>query len=407
MNDLAADLRDLRLALSMNDLADVRRALATRLREGAAADGREIAMLPAWLAPPAPALRGDAVAIDAGGTHLRAAHVRVDDRGEVAVIGEIPEAPLPGGAGRPEASAAQLFEAHAALVTRLGAPPGCPIGYCFSYPSQVLPGGDAVLLRWTKEVRVHGVVGERVGALLDRQLRAAGLDPGPIFVLNDTIAALAAGSLGPGIDPARAVGLIVGTGSNLGAYLPLTALDKVAAAGWPSPLMAVNFESGAFSPPGLGPIDEEIDRASQQPGAQRFEKAVAGAYLGHLFSAAAKELRLPFDARELSSAEVSALALDDPGSGAAQLARALLDRSADLVAAALAATSDLLGGEGDLHVSAEGSLITNGPGHADRLRATLDALLAERGGHGRARLTLRRDANLIGAGLAALTHPRG
>jgi len=67
----------------------------------------------------------------------------------------------------------------------------------------------------------------------------------------------------------------------------------------------------------------------------------------------------------------------------------------------------VLGGEGDLHVSAEGSLITNGPGYADRLRATLDALLAERGGQARARLTFPRDANLIGSALAALTHHRG
>lgn len=400
-------LTALRLTLTLDDLGTLREALCVRLREGAAADGREIAMLPAWLAPPSPGLAGEAVAIDAGGTNLRAARVRASAGGEVQVLGEIHEAPLPGSAGRPEASAAELFTAHAALVARLGAPPGCPVGYCFSYPSRSLPGGDAVLLRWTKEVRVHAVVGEAVGALLARHLRAAGLDPGPIFVLNDTIAALAAGSLGQDVDPARAVGLIVGTGSNLGAYLPLARLTKVAAPTWRSPLMAVNFESGAFSPPGLGPVDDEVDGASQQPGAQRFEKAVSGAYLGPLFDAAARRLDLPPRAAPTSSAELSRLALAEPGSPAGLLARALLDRSADLVAAALAATSDLLGGEGELVVAAEGSLITNGPGHAARVHATLDALLAASGSGARGRLVSRRDANLVGSAVAALAHGAG
>ena len=43
--------------------------------------------------------------------------------------------------------------------------------------------------------------------------------------------------------------------------------------------MAINLESGNFSPPHLTTADDALDRASDNPGAQRFEKAVPGAWL--------------------------------------------------------------------------------------------------------------------------------
>jgi hexokinase len=192
------------------------------------------------------------------------------------------------------------------------------------------------------------------------------------------------------------VGLIVGTGSNVGAYLPMAVLRKLSSPGWPSDLMAVNFESGAFSPPGLGPADEDVDRASTNPGAQRFEKAVSGAYLGRVFSAAAARMGIGIPGA-VESSEVSRLAAEERGSAAGALARAVIDRSADLVAAALAATGDVIGGEGPLSVHAEGSLIRKGPGYAERVRSTLDRMRVP------AAITFGDDANLIGSALAALS----
>lgn len=398
MDSLRQRLRDLGLAPTPGDLGRAREAMAARIREGAAADGGEAAMLPAWLAPPLPGLRGEAVAIDAGGTHLRAARVVVGGAG--AAEPRILQAPLPGAAGAGAATAAEFFGAHADLVGRLGAPPGTPIGYCFSYPSRVLPDGDAVLVRWTKEVRVPGVEGQRVGFLLSRSLAAAGIGPGPVFVLNDTIAALAAGSVGPGIDPARTVGLVVGTGTNMGAFLPTAAVGKLPPGAWPHDRIAVNFESGGLVPPGLGPVDDEVDRLSLQPGLQRFEKAVSGAYLGRIFRAAAPRLGVDLPSLEGEGAEVSALAEAEPRSSGGLLARAILDRSADLVAAALAAAADVIGAEARLHVCAEGSLVERAPGYRQRVLATLGGLLPG------ARITLRSEghANLRGAGLAVLAH---
>ncbi len=43
-------------------------------------------------------------------------------------------------------------------------------------------------------------------------------------------------------------------------------------------------------------------------------------------------------------------------------------------------------------------------GYADRVRSTLEALLAQGGGPSRATIGFRRDANLIGSAAAALAH---
>ncbi len=396
---LSSRLRDLGLLWTRADLDRARAALVTRFREGLGADGRQLAMLPAYLAPPRPGLQGRAIAIDAGGTNLRAALVSVE-QGGAKVEGEIIEVPFPGSKGRPEATARELFQAHAQLVARLGAPAGTPIGYCFSYPIALRPDGDAVLLRWTKEVKVPGVAGERVGQLLRQHLEEAKLEPGPIFLLNDTIATLAAGSGKPGVDPARTVGLIVGTGVNAGFYLPAAAIEKLPRGAFAAPSMAVNSECGAFSPPGLGEADDDVDLASAHPGAQRFEKAVSGAYLGPLFSAAARKLDL---GAEADSAEVSRLAQEDGGSPRGQLARAVLDRAADLVASALAAASDLAPGSGPLTVLAEGSVIQRAPGFRQRLAERLTELT----GDPAARVIASKDTNLAGSALAALGHAEG
>jgi len=356
-------------------------------------------MLPAWLAPPPVGLAGEAMAVDAGGTNLRAARVRVDAAG-AHQVGPVASVPLPGAAGRPAASAQAFWDAHVEVLRAAGARPGMPLGYCFSYPIESHPDGDAELLRWTKEVRVADLEGSAVGAGLADALARAGLAPGPVVVLNDTIAALMGGAVAAGDDPGHAIGLIVGTGTNMGAFLPARALTKLGAAGAGWERMAVNFESGAFTPPGLTPADADVDVGSGNPGAQRFEKAVSGAYLGLVYAAAAARLGLPVPA-DRSTRAVSEAAAGGQGAEG-RLARALLDRSADLVAASLAAAADAMGGGATLTVCAEGTLFWEGPGYAARVGQTLDALLAETG-CGPARIVATENANLLGSAAAALT----
>lgn len=157
--------------------------------------------------------------------------------------------------------------------------------------------------------------------------------------------------------------------------------------------MAVNLESGNFHPPHLDAVDDTVDSISDNPGKQRYEKAVSGFYLPQLLQCLCPHLRLPEGA---SSKEVVEWA-DKPGQEPASLAaRWLLNRSADMVAAGLAAVADHLE-EGNLAIQAEGGLFWKATGYRDRVQATLSKLIT------RKFAIIRGDeVNLVGAAAAAL-----
>jgi hexokinase len=402
MSEKSQSSRLAALGLLVDDgcLLAVRRELGAQLAAGLAKPGSAIAMLPTFVAPPDPALTGEVLAIDAGGTHLRAARLRIR-RGGAEILAGPAVLRLPGTHGK-DTSAGDFFAAHVDALRSVGARGGMSLGYCFSYPIASHADGDATLVHWTKELAVPGVVGERVGAMLRAVSRRAGLDLGRILVLNDTIATLVAGSGLPGFDPASGASLIVGTGTNMGAWVDIDRIAACEGQQWSAPLMAVNFESGAFDPPGLGPVDRAVDAASVTPGEQRFEKAVSGAYLGVILATAARRLGVALPGTGLhDAASVSRLADANDGTDASRLARAILDRAADLVAAGLAATFDLLGRDADLHVVAEGTLFSHGPGVEERTQATLDRLIGGASGV-RSRFHRVENANLVGAARAAL-----
>jgi len=363
--------------LSRAALEDVRDGLAAAVREGLARDGAEIAALPAFLPPPPPGLVGRAVVVDAGGTHVRAAVVAAGAIEAGPVTGPLPRA-RPGS----PVSSEDFFGFQADLVASMAPPAGLRLGYCFSYPAVALPGGDARLVRWTKGVDVEGVEGRAVGAMLAAALAARGAPVAGVRVVNDTVAALLCAD--PGRDEG-AVGLVVGTGTNMA--IVAGAVPKVPA--WAGP-MAVNLESGAFWPSHLNEWDEQVDAASEDPGRQRLEKALSGRYLPLLFRAAASE---PDRVAPGEGAEAVARVRAGPPGDDADLAAAILDRSADLVAVGLAAVADVLGRR--LRVVAEGSLFWRTAGYRERVEATAAALL---GGADRLACVAVPDATLAGAG---------
>lgn len=370
--------------LSLEQLNDIRAALRQRIEEGLAGDGQQVACLPAYLSQPQAGRHGQALVVDAGGTNVRAAWVRLD--GKVSIVQGPLSGILPDGRTRP-VHAPEFFGYQSDLLRQLGAPTDLPLGYCFSYPAQVEPSGDARLLHWTKGIKVTGVVGELVG----QGLRAAYGHPGKVKVLNDTVAALLGGAIFAGAEYTRHIGLIVGTGNNMATFLPGSKVTKLAGA-WDGPI-AVNLESGNFHPPHLDPVDDTVDSISDNPGKQRYEKAVSGFYLPQLLQCLCPHLRLPEGA---SSKEVVEWA-DRPGQEPASMAaRWLLDRSADMVAAGLAAVADHLG-QGNLAIQAEGGLFWKATGYRDRVQATLEKLID------RKFAIIRGDeVNLVGAAAAAL-----
>ncbi|HEX4534700.1 MAG TPA: hypothetical protein VH000_10750, partial [Rhizomicrobium sp.] len=239
--------------------------------------------------------------------------------------------------------------------------------------------------------------------------------------LNDTVASLLAGAY-LAQQFTHHIGLIVGTGNNMAGFFRVKDIPKLASdARRPGDVeMAVNLESGNFDPGALlTGWDDAVDAVSppEQRGRQRFEKAVSGAYLPWLLWFAAGEdacRAAHFDPRDpQTNAGTVADARGDPRIGAA--ATAIIDRSADFTAAALAALIGLYArGKTDVRagVLAEGTLFWKTPGYAARVMETLGPLLP---GTAKAELidkpasgtaTQAIDPNLIGAAAAALSTRR-
>lgn len=381
--------------LSSSQLGEVRDALASAIRLGLREDDTAVRALPAHLPPPPDDLAGDALVVDTGGTNMRAAVVRLAAGRAPEVLQGPVQRRLPmrdGGAQGLDAHA--FFRMQAELAQEVGAPAGLPVGYCFSYPSEVYEDRDARLLAWTKGIDIPGVEGSLVGSGLRAALSEAGLSPGPVRVLNDTVASLLAGARAFDGNPAHVLGLIAGTGTNMAGFHDASTAPKLAGRRTP---MAINYESGNANPPHLTAADEAVDAASDNPGRQRFEKAVSGFYLPFVFAELCPEH--PFDPLEGTGPLVT-LADGGPDGPARRTARALLDRSADLVAAGLAAS--LVSYPEDARrvgILAEGSLFWRATGYADRVQSTLRALLPA----AREFVLLEpHEANLVGAACAAL-----
>ena len=274
------------LALDLLQLAEIKNALVARIEAGLAKDGQEIKVLPAFLAPPKEGLTGRALAIDTGGTNLRAAVLEVSSQATRVIEGPI-GATVPSGRDGTPVDRDAFFGVHADIVAKLKLARGLPIGFCFSYPSAVEPSLDARLISWTKGIDVEGVVGTLVGEGLVDALKKRDLAPGRVTVLNDTVASLlAASSLTPA--SSRTIGLIVGTGHNIASFFAGERITKLSTQKVPVAhgVMAVNLESGNFHPPFLTPFDDAVDARSDNHGRQRMEKAVSGFYLPQIFAAA-------------------------------------------------------------------------------------------------------------------------
>jgi hexokinase len=383
------------LDLDLNQLGKVASELAQRIGEGLKADGLEIGCLPTYLPLPSGEQCGRALVVDTGGTNTRAALVNL-----WAHDGELEAGPnarkVPDGREGAPLTPEFFFATQADMAASFASNGSIRLGYCFSYPAQATREGDAVLLRWTKGLRVDNTVGHKVGALLKESLEKLGYTIDGLRVLNDTVASLL-GGVHLYAEPRfgqNYIGLILGTGTNMAGVFSPQQLTKVAAPDFAgASLMVVNLESGNFSPPYLTEYDERVDANSNNPGFQRFEKAISGHYLPYLFNEIHPGV---IDPAEGTGPLVR---LRDSGSGEqARDAARLLHRSARLAAAGIAGLASLYPA-GDTAVLAEGGLLWGDPQYASVVRATLRELDPER----KIELVKQREnVNLLGAACAAL-----
>ena len=382
------------LRLSLSQLEEIREVMAERIREGLSGIDKEIRAIPTYIPPPS-ASGGQALVIDIGGTNVRAAVVSLTDSGEY----RIRKGPAVSPFQSRWDSAEDFFDYQADLALSLDPPSALPAGYCFSYPTRVTPEKDAVLLHWTKDLEVPGVAGKKVGKLLRAALDRKGYRTAAITVLNDTVAALAGGSRTCSAPEfSDFIGLIVGTGTNMAAYFPVEriALEKCDRSRYHHGRMAVNLESGNFHPPHLTAFDDRLDQISGSPGRQRLEKAVSGRFLPRLYRFILEGgSEPPFPANR----ELVEEARNHPESEEGELALLLIERSADLTAAALAGLIEVLRPSGRVGILGEGGVINNDPPYRARIADRLGKLLNKKSA---STILQLENVNLIGAASAAL-----
>ena len=258
---------------------------------GLAGRPSSLAMLPAFLDTTREVpVDTPVIVLDAGGTNLRVAVVWFDKTGK-ARVEDFQKYRMPGTDGR-EISADGFFATFAGFLE-----PVCQrssaVGFCFSYPTEILPDLDGRLIRWSKQVEAPGVVGRLVGSSLAAELERRTGRRLAIRVLNDTVATLLAGkSAGIRRRYGSYVGFILGTGTNI-AYLERNSRVAKVPGLKPDGFTIVNVESGSFD----GAPRSDFDRAAvaRLKGGDEgaFEKMVSGAYLGEVgievFRAAAEE----------------------------------------------------------------------------------------------------------------------
>ncbi|MDR1556611.1 MAG: hexokinase [Tannerellaceae bacterium] len=395
--------------LSTEQLKEIAQALQNRVGEGLTKDNQEVQCIPTFINPKTTDVEGQALVLDLGGTNYRVASVNFAG-GKATIHPENGFKEDLSVMKTPGFTEEQLFEKQADLIKAIKRENESAIGYCFSYPAESLSDGDAKLLRWTKGVDIPAMVGKPIGKPLVDYLNAQS-EPKftGIKVINDTVASLFAGLTRSDYD--GYIGLIVGTGTNMATFVPADKVSKLDKDTNVEGLLPINLESGNFRPPYLTNVDGIVDALSDNKGAQRFEKAVSGMYLGEILKAAFPfdEFEKKFDAQKLTTIISYP---DIHKEKHVQVARWIYERSAKLVAASLAGLTLVLVSHDAsikrIRLIAEGSLFWSedlkGANYKDIVAQTLRSLLDSFGYKDvSVDIDKMENANLIGSAIAALS----
>lgn len=166
------------------------------------------------------------------------------------------------------------------------------LGFTFSFPVHQIGINKGHLIRWTKGFDIADAIGKDVCALLQAEIDALHLPVKVAALVNDTVGTLMARSYTSPGKTGTLLGAIFGTGTN-GAYVEkldkVTKLKKMEKGGdfdGTTGNMVINTEWGSFdnemSVLPNTPYDDGLDKESNNPGIQMFEKRVSGMFLGEV-----------------------------------------------------------------------------------------------------------------------------
>ena len=134
--------------LDNEQLKAIARSFKEKVEKGLNTENAEIQCIPTFITPKADNINGKSLVLDLGGTNYRVA--LVDFSKSVPDIhpnnGWKKDMSIMKSLGYTQE---ELFKELADMITGIKREEEMPIGYCFSYPTESVPGGDAKLLRMT------------------------------------------------------------------------------------------------------------------------------------------------------------------------------------------------------------------------------------------------------------------
>ncbi len=260
-------------------------AMVEEMKKGLNNEPSSLMMIPTYLSTEGVVkLNEPAIAIDAGGSNLRIGLINFTKNGE-EIEGLHKQKML----GTERALTNEEFIEELTQLILPYMEKTDKIGFCFSFPSEILPNKDGRVIKFNKNVNISGAENTILGEEIRACLKQHGItkDVG-VVVLNDTVSTLLGG---PNIPDPRMVdgqvGLILGTGTNTAYSENIREIKKLNMDS--DGKMIINMESGGFDKFPLGEFDKRMDAASSTPGEHLFEKCVSGIYLGNLIAETVKQ----------------------------------------------------------------------------------------------------------------------
>lgn len=249
------------------------------MEKGLAGENSSLKMLPTYISiDDIPEKRSNVIVIDAGGTNLRIALVSFDyNTPSISYFKRYPMLGI-----KEPITKDEFFSTLAEYLVPL-AGKSKKIGFCFSFPAEILPDRDGRAINLSKEVKITGIENSLIGNPLKNALEEKGFDIESIVIINDTVASLlGAKAVYGGRVHDSYIGFILGTGTN-SCYIEnnFNILKSGLLKNKPGSCI-INIESGGYAKAPRTPVDELFDSLTKKPGEQLFEKMISGAYQGGL-----------------------------------------------------------------------------------------------------------------------------
>ena len=277
-------LKEIGFIQTWEEMKPVEEAFIDHMKKGMNGEKSSMPMLPAYLTVDSlPEESKDVIVMDAGGTNLRVALLRINPGQKPELLWHHKQ-PVPGKPGPMTPDA--FFEALAQAVAPV-ADKSDRIGFCFSFPCRIRSDYDGEIIYLDKELDVPGIEGALVGENLKKALGKLGVkNDHKVVILNDTVAALL-GALAE--HPASCyngyIGMILGTGFNC-CYSETNAnIGKDEALRDRTGSSIINMEAGAFNGFILTEADLVVRAGAAAPDQNLWEKTMSGEYQGKLMDA--------------------------------------------------------------------------------------------------------------------------